>query len=142
MTGDKRTADGRSGFRSFLGLWGPPAVLAAVIFTLSSIPGNSFPDHPEALNVVVHFLEFFFLAFALSRAISPMDGEPFWRLMLPVLLICGGLGLMDELYQLSVPLRVSDPMDLLVDLSGAFAGTIAYLGLRTMKKGEGGGVSG
>ena len=128
----------QSGFLYNLQLWGPPFLLSVGIFILSSIPGNRFPDHPQILNFIVHFLEFFLLGFFLARAFFSMDRRTSWRIMALVLLISGGFGLLDELYQFSVPLRVFDPMDILNDLAGALAGGLLFLGMKNRRKAKGG----
>lgn len=126
MEPKRTTSSGRTRFRSSFGLWGPPVVLSLVIFALSSTPGDRFPDHPEVLNAAVHLLEFFLLAFFLARAFSAYWWKKPRKIAVPVILICAAMGVMTELYQFSVPFRAFDPMDVLLDLAGALAGTLSF----------------
>ena len=125
MAGESRQECADSRFRHGLKLWGPPAGLSVGIFILSSIPGDRFPRHPETLSVAVHFLEFLILGFLLARAFSEPDAG--LRVMFPVLLLCGGFGLLMELYQFTVPFRSFGTMDILVDVLGSMTGGLSYL---------------
>lgn|GEM_PF-1199195 len=125
MAGESLQEYGDSRFWRGLKLWGPPAVISVGIFILSSIPGDRFPRHPETLSVAVHFLEFFVLGFLLARAFSGPDAG--LRVMFRVLLLCGGFGLLTELYQFTVPFRSFGAMDILVDVLGSLTGGLSYL---------------
>lgn len=132
MATESQQKYGNSRFWHGLKLWGPPAVLSVGIFILSSIPGDRFPRHPEILSVAVHFLEFFLLGFLSTRALS--GPEAVWSVMFPVLLLCGGFGLLMELYQFTVPFRSFGAMDILVDVLGSMAGGLSYLLLKRAGK--------
>ncbi|MBN2720556.1 MAG: VanZ family protein [Proteobacteria bacterium] len=132
MPGESRQEYGDSRFWHGLKLWGPPAVLSAGIFILSSIPGDRFPRHPETLSMAVHFLEFFVLGFLLARAFSVTHAG--LRVMFPVLLLCGGFGLLMELYQFTVPFRSFGAMDILIDILGSMAGGLSYVLLKRTGK--------
>ena len=86
--------------------WAPVVLVAAVIFTLSSLPGSQLDVRlfPHA-DKLAHALEFGALGLFLIRA---LDHTVDWRpqlqlgLTLAVVLLYGGL---DELHQSIVPLR-------------------------------------
>ena len=105
-------------------IWGPPVLVAGIIFILSSIPGNDYPGHPEIANVAVHFTEFAVLAFLLARAfrqtgmVNGTAGTIFYTT-----LVCLSYGFLDELHQFVIPYRVFDTVDIMVDALGALAGS-------------------
>jgi VanZ family protein len=117
--------------------WGPPAGAALLIFILSSVPGDSLPEHPYLLSSFIHVLEFGILAYFLARAImtqSLADGRI--KAAIWTVLICSAYGLFDEARQFLVPNRVFDLYDVLADGMGAVAGTVIYM-LRTGYEGRG-----
>jgi len=121
------TAFGDARYRKFLFIWGPPAVVAFVIFIGSAIPGQEIPSYPEIFNNIIHFSEFAVLGFFLARALD--DFRVSTRMFDTVAwttVICAGYGLIVELYQFTVPNRVFDTADLVMDAAGALAGSLIY----------------
>jgi len=98
------------------------AVLVAVaIFIGSSIPGSLSPAHPEFLNVIGHFSEYFLLA-ALITVATNAPQRKLWIAALIGIAIASLYGVSDEFHQLFVPGRTSDQMDWVTDTVGALFG--------------------
>jgi VanZ family protein len=112
---------------SMIKTWGPPAAVAAAIVTLSSIPGTAFPQHPDRLNSLAHFLEFGVLSYLLSKAIATRKSIGNLSLILASTVLCGTFGFLDEAHQFLVPYRMFDTMDLFFDTLGALAGVSVFL---------------
>ncbi len=114
--------------RRISSIWAPPMCVAALIFALSTLRGNSFPKHPEILNIAAHTVEFMALAFLTSRALvrSGFTRRPSITFAWTVA-ICAIFGLLDEIHQFSVPTRQFDPMDILADTVGAVIGSCLFL---------------
>lgn len=110
--------------------------MAALILLLSSTPGAYYPDHPEFLNSVVHFLEFGLLAFLLARALHNRYSFSRVGLVLWTTFVCASFGLLDEAHQFIVPERMFDLLDLAFDTLGALSGSAAYV-LMTIFKADG-----
>jgi VanZ family protein len=128
MADPEGTTPGLSRAWTALRLWGPPFMLYAVIFALSSTPGNRFPDHPEFANIAFHFMEFALLASLIARALTGLRLIKPWLLLGSTIFFCTVLGFLAELIQFTVPQRTFDFMDLLYDLLGALFGSLFYLG--------------
>ncbi len=93
-----------------------PALLqAALIFALSSRPGDAYPDvsFPGA-DKLVHFALYAPLGAALVYALR---GHWRWAGLLAAL-----YGVTDEIHQTFVPLRFADGFDVLADALGGFTG--------------------
>jgi VanZ family protein len=93
-----------------------PALLqAALIFALSSRPGDAYPDvsFPGA-DKLVHFALYAPLGAALVYALG---GHWRWAGLLAAL-----YGVSDELHQMFVPMRFADGFDVLADAAGGFVG--------------------
>jgi VanZ family protein len=102
--------------------WGSVAVWATCIFVVSAVPGSSIPGHYGNL---AHFAEYAILAILLLRALEIRRRSlPAW---ISSVLLASAYGVSDELHQLFVPLRVSDPVDWMRDTVGAAAGVACYL---------------
>lgn len=130
----KGTADTkRRNGRTFILLWAPPVIVLLLILALSLTPGSLYPEHPEIYNIVIHFLEFVFLAYFLSRALAPTVNGSTWKLLLLTVFLCALIGLMTELLQFTVPQRMFDVMDMLVDIFGAFTGTFLYINVMKIR---------
>lgn len=123
---------------SLIASWGPVAAIAAVIVTVSSIPGSNLPRHPDALNSAAHFLEFGLLGFFLCKAIAEQMGTRGMPLLFLSTLICGTFGFLDEAHQFLVPYRVFDIMDLFFDTTGALSGGVVFLGISRKREDEAG----
>ena len=118
--------------------WGPVAAVAAIILTLSSIPGTAFPEHPDKFNSLAHFLEFGVLSYLLSKAIATGKSMRNLSLILTSTVLCGTFGFLDEAHQFLVPYRVFDIMDLLFDTAGALAGGAVFLRISRLSTDVGG----
>ena len=109
--------------------WFLVVVCAVIIFLLSSVPGTSYPKHPEALNVVAHFLLYMVFAILVANALG-YSKMALWKVALITIAIVSLYGVSDEVHQFFVPFRNADIMDWLVDTIGASVGailTIFYL---------------
>jgi VanZ family protein len=98
-------------------------VWAAVIFTVSSVPGKSMPHlallrHDKILHAVL-YMPLGALLFAAIRA--KMNARPVALIALAGLL-AGLYGVTDELHQLLVPGRACELLDMLADLIGGTVG--------------------
>jgi VanZ family protein len=96
---------------------------AALIFVLSSIPGEGYPSHPEAMNVVAHFCLYLILAVLLTLAFNGPK-RALWKSALLALVIASAYGASDELHQYFVPNRNCDPFDWVTDSCGALLGVL------------------
>lgn len=109
-------------------VWGPAAVWAAVLFSLSAIPNTGTgPDLPLP-DKLVHGLSYAVfgttLGFGRSRAAAPVRHA--------VLLVVGAAyGLTDEWHQMYVPGRTPEVADWVADVCGLLVGygtTVRVLG--------------
>ena len=106
----------------------------ALIFILTTLPGNMLPHTIKLSDKIEHILAYFGLAFLLSFAIR------FFRenyLILSRIFLSLGIsflyGSFDELHQMFIPKRQADFLDLMADTLGAILGIliaelIIYLG--------------
>jgi VanZ family protein len=115
------TASGRAGGWR---LWALPAIYAAVIFALSSIPNPPAP--PGAVtDKHLHALLYGGLAMVVLRALSSGDlGRVTLRLALGAAAIASAYGVSDELHQHFVPGRFMDALDLVANACGALGSTL------------------
>ena len=105
---------------------------AAVIFVLSSIPADSYPDHPSFLNNVVHFFVYFVLVGLLVAALAGGKLKPLPALVIAII-IASLYGASDEFHQYFVPGRLADPVDWMVDTLGAIRGALVATALLRKK---------
>lgn len=107
--------------------WLATAAWAALIFYMSSRPGNTLPG---GFSVQAHFIEYAILAALLVWALA---GGRSWVVALLLAVVLASLyGITDEFHQRFVPMRVPDVADWLTDTLGAFAGAaITSLALRS-----------
>jgi len=108
---------------------------AALIFILSSIPGEDYPAHPDFLNNAMHFMEYLILAVFLTLALSG-EKTALWKSAAGAVAIAMLYAASDELHQLFVPTRTSSPLDWAVDSVGAIIGaaaTIYWLSLKAVQ---------
>jgi hypothetical protein len=126
--------------------WLPVCAYAGYIFYLSSL------SHPEDEfsflrsfrflegigDKLVHLVEYGILGILFHRAFRYAGGakaahSAVWL----AILAASTYGLTDELHQAFVPLRVADPLDLIADTLGAFAGVVGWhltaVGLRRLR---------
>lgn len=118
-----------------------PAILwALLIFLSSSIPGRAFPHVSiPHLDKVVHFVYYFVFAILLARALrfqSHFVDLAKFSLILSFLLSIA-YGVTDEVHQLFVAERSSDPNDLFADTMGALAAVVILSVLRRKANREG-----
>jgi VanZ family protein len=106
---------------------------AALIFCLSSIPGSGFPSHPNFFNVGAHFGEYLIFAVLLTLALNS-PGRALWKTALIALVIASLYGVSDEVHQLFVDGRSSDPLDWVTDTLGALLGSVATVWLISAQK--------
>lgn len=141
--------EGKRTYRFAVASWLAVAAWAVVIFCMSANTGdaldhgNSFVAHiaqwlkglqaqvlpagVDIVNPVAHFCEYTVFGMLLSNA---------WRTHVPLpwavwaAVLCGSLyGITDEIHQIFVPGRSSDPLDWLVDTCGAALGAIIALAI-------------
>jgi len=107
--------------------WGPPALYAAGIFALSSLP------HPPAAEALkdhdgwFHLVEYAVLGLLVARAF--LHTRPAWSRAAVVAAsaaACGAYGLTDEIHQSFVPPRSVQASDVVSDLVGGLAGAAAW----------------
>jgi VanZ family protein len=112
-----------------------PAILwAAVIFVVSSIPGNKLPKFAHLINdKVIHVSIFFLLGILVYRALEPkVRPEGFdWRRLAIAISAVILYGLSDEFHQGFVPGRTVDVLDALADsLGGVLSAVIIWSNYR------------
>jgi VanZ family protein len=107
--------------------WAPLVVWVAVIFGMSSIPRLKPPDIdlPVGLDKIAHLLEYSVFALLFYRGLTYPGRRPRWHLLLIVLFTGAAIAAMDEMYQSYIPGRDSSALDLLADVTGIVAGTLA-----------------
>jgi len=113
--------------------WILVAIWAALIFVLSSIPGTSYPEHPEPLNVVAHFVLYMIFGILLTRALG-YSKMALWKVAIIAIVIASLYGVSDEFHQFYVEYRNMDPMDWVVDTLGAITGAIITIFYLSSKK--------
>lgn len=95
--------------------WTAVAVWAGVIFGLSSVSGSDIRVGID-ISAPAHFTEYAILGGLLVLAFDRSDR------VLAAAALASAYGVSDELHQILVPGRMSDPMDWVVDTAGAIAG--------------------
>ena len=107
--------------------WLPVVVWMSFIFRCSAIPGSNIPSLFAGQDILFHAGVYMILALLFSRALAGTKCAISPSLVLGwAVLFCLLYGISDELHQLFVPNRSCDFFDILVDLSGAAAGSILY----------------
>lgn len=101
--------------------WTAATGWAAVIFRFSAMPGSAVPGRFGSL---AHFIEYAVLGALLLLALRVR--RPLGGAVVLAIAIASAYGVTDELHQSFVVLRMPDPIDWLVDTTGA---TSAALGL-------------
>lgn len=108
--------------------WGPPALWAAFILLLTSIPGSDIP-HVSFMSFrdsdkLVHGTMYAIFAFLAVRSLI-RAGRPLRQAVLVVMLGIAIFAALDEWHQQFIPGRSMDVLDWLADISGATIGTLA-----------------
>jgi VanZ family protein len=109
--------------------WFPLAGYVALIFFLSSLSQLPFRlPNIHHLDKILHFCEYWVMAFLLARALASLAWPGVaWGIWVLAIGISLGIGLLDELFQSTVPLRQSDLFDAAADFLGGCAGSGLYL---------------
>ena len=101
-----------------------PAVWAAIILALTSVPGSAVPDVGiSAADKMVHLLLYGILGALVTRALG--DTAHPGRAIVIVTLAVSLFGALDELHQVLIPGRGADLLDWLADTVGGFTGAVA-----------------
>lgn len=117
-----------------LWLWAPPALLAALLFYVSSrpVPGALAP--PAGLDKVVHFAVYAVLGAFCARA---FEGAGVRAAVLWGAALASAWGVLDEVHQSFVPARSAEALDALADAAGSLAGAAAWSwGARRLREGR------
>jgi VanZ family protein len=105
--------------RHLLG-WGPPLLLAAVIFYISSRSTVPAPEFPGA-DKMGHFVIYAVLGWLLARAAVLTGISLWWAVAFGVL-----YGATDEIHQAYVPGRSSEFLDWVADSAGVATAVYLY----------------
>jgi VanZ family protein len=101
-----------------LGLWGPPAAWAALVFAVSSFPVRVPGGGVAGLDKVAHFGIYAVLGLLLARAV----GRAAW----PAVALGWAYGASDEVHQMFVPGRSPEVADWLADAAGVLLGVFLF----------------
>ncbi len=104
----------------------PPLYYYGLISLLSATTTRT--SRPVA-GFVFHPAEYFFLALLLIWSLSRSPKASPARSAAITLVLCAVAGGLDEWHQYFVPGRVADPVDWILDLSGALAGCLFFLAM-------------
>lgn len=122
-----------SNIRSFLLYWMPLVVYVGLIFVLSSLSRVPFNLPIARIDKLLHLVEYAILAALLARAFGSLSWPgAWWGVLLLTVVATVGCGLLDELYQSSVPQRDSDLLDATADALGGILGGALYLLVRML----------
>lgn len=103
--------------------WLPPALWAAFLLVLTSLPGDAVPevgDVPPGTDKLVHAVLYAVLGWLVARAIShPRHPAGSFILIMLGLAVFAAL---DEWHQAFIPGREPNVMDWVADVSGAMIG--------------------
>ena len=102
-----------------------------LIFGVSSIPSASL-SHTifKVSDKVAHAAEYTGFGLLLTLALrGSLRRAPRWAIMIAVIVLGASVGVLDEVYQLTVPGRESDVLDWMADVLGITLGLIAAVGL-------------
>lgn len=121
----------------FLKYYLPPLVMAALIFTFSSIPGNDYPriqsggfDSSDFVNPVAHMAEYALLSFLILRAFNQNKKLSPRKKLALTLFLALLFAASDEWHQLFVPQRECSFTDWLIDGLGVLAGLGLFMRLK------------
>jgi VanZ family protein len=129
MESIRAESDSRQSLFRVIGYWGPVGLYAALIFYLSSqsVLPDTLPSFVEELGDKVHHMMTYGLFGLLwYRAFRFCGGT--WaapRAVFLAILASALYGVTDELHQWFVPLRETDPWDLMADTVGAAVAVIS-----------------
>ena len=110
-----------------LKIFAPAVIWGLAILAASSIPFITPPSIGFKIeDKMAHFVEYFILGFLLARGFS-RHGWGKGKAFLASAGISGVYGILDELYQLLIPGRQTDGLDMLADLAGSFCAAGIYI---------------
>lgn len=120
--------------------WWPPALWAAFILLLTSVPGSDLPHLSflsfHSIDKVVHGTMYGIFAWLATRSLV-RAGRPVGQAILIVVLGIAIFGAVDEWHQQFIPGRSMDMFDWMADVSGAIIGTsAAVMALRVRERHE------
>jgi len=107
--------------KNFLKYQFPAFLWMGLIFVLSSIPGNYFPEEPfDLFDKFVHATLFGILTYLIYRGFQYQNKSFFLKhfSIAIAFFICVVYGIFDELHQEFVPGRMPDVTDALADIIG------------------------
>ncbi len=125
--------------QSRLWAWGPPAVWAAIIFTLSSVSGSNLPVLPGQTDKLVHGTVYAILGMLCFRAITMTWTWPRRPAIAIATLLALLYGISDEIHQTFTPRRTPDWRDGLADMIGGFVGALVFAAV-SAARGRGRGI--
>ena len=110
-----------------LSRWFMPAIYAAMIFIVSSLPGPPAEAAIRVSDKLLHMCLYGLMAVLVAMAMQ-RPGRPLpWRRALIVVLITVAYGVTDEYHQSFVPGRLAGADDGLADAAGAVLGVAWYV---------------
>ena len=112
--------------RNFLIFWFPVLAYSAIIFGVSSLPGDSI-SLPWNLDKLAHCIEYMLLSVLAFRALAGTTKLSRGQVLILVVLGVTAYGISDEFHQMFVPGRDASWLDVLADGAGGIMG--AYLSI-------------
>lgn len=106
--------------RTSTGLVSDLGILSQVIQFFKDMQASLFGPQVDVLSPVAHFLEYMILGIVLTNALR--YHMPLRRAWVVALIAAGAYGITDEIHQFFVPERMPDPIDWLIDTTGATLG--------------------
>ena len=112
-------------FTVFLGKWLPVLLWAALLFCLSSVPGEKIPSfHFSLSDKLAHCFVYGVFGALSFRAVRLTTRLGRWSAILAVALLAAGYGISDEIHQMFVPERSPEVFDVMADVVGGTLGAI------------------
>ncbi len=93
-----------------------------VIFSLSSIPGKTYPQATFDYGFIAHLIEYFVLGFLIVRSL----GKYSFKKLVFTLVFCLLFAIFDEIYQSFIPFRDVSVLDWIFDTIGVLLGIIGF----------------
>jgi VanZ family protein len=114
--------------RTFARYWLPLLIYIGLIFLLSTLSRRPHYILEFLSDKLLHFIEYTLLAALTARAINSLPKpDAWWLVLLLTFLVVAVLGVLDELYQSTIPHRSAEVLDWVADAAGGLAGGICYL---------------
>ncbi len=111
--------------------WGPPAVWAALMLVLTSLPGSALPQvDGRGLDKLVHLTLYAILGWLATRA-TEARGVRAWRRALAIVAGIALFAAADEWHQQFIPGRSMELLDWISDTAGAALGAAARVAMTT-----------